>query len=178
MTFINLPGIGNSEATHWHSLWEKQESCFRRFAPGDWDNPELQDWKNALDREVRTSTEPPILVAHSLACLLVAHWAQETENRIAGAFLVAVPDPVGGKFPVQAASFDHVPANALPFPTVLIASRNDPYGSFDYVARRAEQWRAGLIDVGERGHINDASGLGEWLEGRRLLTAFQAGLRR
>jgi predicted alpha/beta hydrolase family esterase len=33
-----------------------------------------------------------------------------------------------------------------------------------------------VIRIGAHGHLNRASRLGEWDEGRRLLTAFVAGL--
>ncbi|MEG9472588.1 MAG: alpha/beta hydrolase [Sphingomonas sanguinis] len=34
-----------------------------------------------------------------------------------------------------------------------------------------------MVEVGALGHINGASGLGSWPEGRRLLTAFRSGTR-
>lgn len=178
MHYINLPGIFNSEPTHWHSFWESEDATFKRFNPADWNNPELEDWKQALERDVQASPQPPILVAHSLSCLLVAHWAQWTETSVAGAFLVAAPDPAGPKFPRQAASFRQAPVTPLPFPAVIVASRNDPYSTYKQSELYAEQWQAGLVDIGEKGHINEDSRLGNWQEGRRLLTAFEAGLRK
>ena len=177
MNYINVPGIGNSGPTHWQSYWEAQEQAFKRFSAPDWDHPVLDDWIEALDREVRNVTAPTILVAHSIGCLLVVHWAKRSRNAIAGAFLVAVPDPAGPNFPQTAASFGHVSETPLRFPVVMIASRNDPYGPFDYVVTRASQWRAPIIDIGSKGHINGASELGAWPRGRQLLTAFAAGTR-
>jgi hypothetical protein len=40
----------------------------------------------------------------------------------------------------------------------------------DYCQRLAEHWRARLVNVGMHGHINAESSLGDWPEGRRLLT--------
>lgn len=173
--FITLPGIGGSNPDHWQSLWEAEELAFRRFAPESWDAPELKDWMAALDAVVSLSTSPPMLVAHSLSCLLVAHWAAHTDRVVAGAFLVSVPDPAGPHFPAKASSFHHVPEETLHFPTLILASSDDPYGDTAYARRRAGQWGATLIELGPLGHINSASGLGAWVQGRQLLSAFAAG---
>src|SRR6202022_5196538 len=91
--------------------------------------------------------------------------------------LVAAPDPDGPVFPAeQAATFRAVPSRALPFPTLVVASSDDPYGSLGYVQRCAADWEAGLVVAGALGHINDASGLGGWPFGAALLTSFRAGL--
>ena len=89
---------------------------------------------------------------------------------------MAVPDPDGPAFPrADACTFLDVPAVPLPFPTLILASSNDPYASLDYAGRRALEWKAGIVEMAALGHINGASGLGSWPEGRRLLTAFQSG---
>jgi len=92
---ITLPGIGGSGEDHWQSLWEKAEPRLMRFQPTSWDEPELNDWVQSLERAIGGCERPPVLVAHSLACLLVAHWAMRSSSRVAGAFLVSVPDPDG-----------------------------------------------------------------------------------
>ena len=174
---IILPGIGGSDRTHWQSLWESEDASLARFRPSDWDRPELADWIAALESAIAQAGAPPVLVAHSLACLLVVHAADRIAGRVRGAFLVAVPDPSVPAFPLEAASFRDVPGLPLPFPAVLVASTDDPYGSLPYARQRAGAWQAGLVDIGARGHINGASGLGGWREGRNLFEAFRAGLR-
>jgi len=72
---IMLPGLGGSGVDHWQSLWERQDPCMRRFQPSSWDRPILTDWIAALERDIARSETPPILIAHSLACQLIAHWA-------------------------------------------------------------------------------------------------------
>ena len=57
----------------------------------------------------------------------------------------------------------------LPFPAVLVGSRNDPYCSFDRAESLAQAWGARFIDAGERGHINAESGLADWPEGHAVL---------
>ena len=174
-----LPGIGGSGEAHWQTLWSRRDPSLLSFQPSSWDEPELDDWIAALDRAVASAARPPVLIAHSLACLLVAHWAARSGARVAGAFLVSVPDPDSPEFPAErAATFRAVPGQALAFPTLVVASSNDPYGSLGYMQRCAADWDAGLVVAGALGHINGASGLGEWPFGAALLTAFRAGLAR
>jgi uncharacterized protein len=143
---VTLPGIGNSNKTHWQTHWELGHPDMQRFAPASWDKPDLTDWIESLDRAVRACATPPLLVAHSLACLLVAHWHLTSSNPIAGAFLVAVPDPLSSVFPVGAAEFADAPEIHFSFPTLIIASSNDRYGALDYVRGRASHWGAGMVD--------------------------------
>ncbi|MBR0829014.1 serine hydrolase family protein [Bradyrhizobium manausense] len=175
---ITLPGIGGSGDAHWQTRWERTEPRFTRFVPASWDQPDLDDWVQALERAVADSDEPPVLVAHSLACLLVAHWAARSSSPVAGAFLVSVPNPDGPAFPSAAASFRSAPSAPLRFASLIVASSDDPYGDLAYIRQHARDWHAGLVTVGALGHINASSGLGDWAQGRGLLEAFCAGLAR
>jgi uncharacterized protein len=175
-TFITLPGIGGSGETHWQTLWERSHSSMTRFQPPDWDRPQLSDWVGALQQAVDAAAPPIILVAHSLSCLLVAHWAAQTASTVAGAFLVAVPDPDAPVFPSAATSFRAVPEGALPFPSIIIASTDDPYSTLEYAQTRAQQWGSRLISIGASGHINASSNLGDWPQGKSLLNDFASSL--
>jgi uncharacterized protein len=173
---IMLPGLGGSGRNHWHSRWESFEPSAIRLAPASWTTPALADWIAALDGACAEAGEPPVLVAHSMACLLVAHWAQARSAVALGAVLVAPPDEASPHYPPEAASFARAPAVALPFPSLVVASADDPYCPLPVARRLAGQWGAGFIEMGALGHLNAASGLGDWPEGWRLLTAFRAGL--
>ncbi|MDK1493814.1 alpha/beta fold hydrolase [Sinorhizobium sp. 7-81] len=173
-TFIILPGIGGSGAAHWQTHWENEDPRMQRFRPTSWDSPELADWISALERSVAAAPTPPVFVAHSLACLLVAHWQQASALPVAGAFLVAVPDPQAAAFPSEAKGFANPPTAALRFPSVIVASADDPYGTPAYARSRARQWQSRFVKIGARGHINGESGLGRWPEGLNLLMAFAA----
>jgi len=173
-TLITLPGIGGSGDNHWETLWELSDPSIRRFQPPDWNRPQLTSWCDALQNAVEAARHPAILIAHSLACLLVAHWAARSRLSIAGVFLVAVPDPDGPVFPVEADSFRAVPGNRLPFQSLIVASEDDPYGSLDYVRRRSEQWGSTMVNIGKCGHINELCNLGAWPAGRSLLENFRA----
>lgn len=175
---ISLPGITGSGPDHWQSRWEALDSRLVRFAPTSWDHPDLTDWQRALSKAVASARMPPVLIAHSLACLLVVHWAMsEGALPVAGAFLVSVPDGSALAFPEEAGSFRNPPSSRLPFPTVILVSADDPFGTPEHAERRALEWGAGLVKLGPMGHINAKSELGDWEEGRLLLTSFLAGIR-
>ena len=174
-----LPGICDSGPKHWQTLWESKIPGCARVAARDWNHPERGEWVSALESTLaQIEPLPVILVAHSLGCLQVVHWAaahgQELQNKrkkrdIRGALLVAPPDPVGGAFPREATGFAPLPEIALPFPSLLVASSDDPFASLDFSRRCAEQWHSQLIEAGPHGHINTDSALGDWPEGRALL---------
>jgi len=176
MRSIVVPGIGGSDETHWQTLWERECSDLRRLVPTSWDQPDFDDWSDSLSRAV--SDEPSLLIAHSLGCLLAVRWAHAHPDRVAGLFLVAAPDPAGPEFPPQATSFTSGLDVHLGVPAVLITSDDDPYCTPQQSARFADTWGIASLSVGRRGHLNSASGLGYWTEGRNLLTSFAAGLNR
>lgn len=139
-----------------------------RIQQRDWDNPIRDEWQLTLEETVARSGTDTVLVAHSLACALVAHWATETKLRIKGALLVAPPDPAGPSFPTQAVGFAPLPLRTLPFASIVVASTNDPYGSIEFAKTAAAAWGSRFVSVGPAGHINASSGLGEWNEGFAL----------
>jgi uncharacterized protein len=163
-----LPGIGGSGPHHWQSLWQALHPAYHRVEMPDWDRPERAAWVRALDGAVSAAASLPVIVAHSLGCLAVAHWAAQG-GRARAALLVAAPDPGGLDFPEVARSFAPVPLVPLGFPSRVIASRNDPYGSFEFAQLCAMAWGGTLTDVGPAGHINADSGLGDWPAGQQLL---------
>lgn len=66
-----------------------------------------------------------------------------------------------------------VPRQRSPCPTLVAASRNDPLGRFDRVAGLARDWGARVVDLGAVGHLNPASGFGDWPMADRLIAELQ-----
>jgi len=171
VSVLVVPGLGGSGAEHWQSRFVRQNPGFRRVEQADWAHPERDAWIAALEAAVRAAPGPVVLVAHSLACTLVARWAQSgSAERVAAAMLVAPTDVEREQgMPPEVRVFAPIPGDPLPFPTVVLASRDDPYCAIDRACGFAARWGADFIDVGDLGHINVASGHGPWPEGERLL---------
>jgi predicted alpha/beta hydrolase family esterase len=163
-----LPGYQNSGPEHWQSRWELAGPAMRRVEQADWDRPELADWVAELDRAVTAEAGPVVLVAHSLGCITVAHWAARYDRPVLGALLVAPADIDTADVP-ELVNFRPVPLAPLPFPATVVASTDDPWCSPERSRAFAAAWGARLEFAGAHGHLNSESGLGDWPFGRRLL---------
>src|SRR2546426_8726659 len=86
-----LPGYGDSGPEHWQSRWEAAGANFRRVLQRDWLMPERAEWLATLEREVAACPAPPVLVAHSLGCALVAHRGMAGGGGVKAPPLVAPP---------------------------------------------------------------------------------------
>lgn len=166
---VLLAGITNSSPEHWQTYWQQLNPDYHKVEQDNWDYPFCSEWVTRLDEAVAEKGQDTILVAHSLACLLVAHWAKQTTHPIRGALLVAVPDPKGVNFPVEAKGFDNPPTEPFKFPSMIIASTDDPYSTLDFSKQCAKQWGSEWHNIGAKGHINSASNLGAWQEGQVFL---------
>ncbi len=169
-----LPGIGNSGTHHWQTLWEQIYPHCQRVIQRDWDRPRCEDWVSVLDAAVTTCHSPPVLVAHSLACLLVAHWASRFAKPIKGALLVAVPDPDSPNFPTEARGFSPLPLLPFAFSSIVVGSADDPFSSLSHAKLCAVAWRSEFVEINRAGHINADSGLGDWKDGHALLQKLMA----
>ena len=165
-----LPGWQNSGPGHWQTLWETRFGDLR-VEQHDWMQPLRGDWITRLEEVVQQQDGPVLLAAHSLGCHLVAAWAavSRSTGKVQGALLVAPPNVAQPDFPPQLHRWAQSVLQALPFSAALVASANDPFGSFEAAAQLAGHWGAALHNIGERGHINAESGLGDWPQGRALL---------
>ena len=174
-----LPGLSNSGPEHWQSLWEHRDPSCRRVQQAEWETPRCADWVTTLDDAVAESAEPVVLVAHSSSCALVAHWARdasaESLQGVRGALLVAPSDPEGPNYPEGATGFAPMPLQRLPFPSIVVASRDDIYVTMERAREYAAAWGSELVDLGDAGHINAASGLGSWPAGYGLLQRLRGG---
>jgi uncharacterized protein len=173
-----LPGWLNSGPGHWQTNWQAAHG-YTRVDQHDWARPLRGDWVARLEDIVlaQEADVPITLVAHSLGCLLVAAWAALSTHthRVKCAFLVAPCDVALEALRPVLTSWKPRTPQTLPFKSLLLASRTDPYCSFERARSLATGWGSALIDCGERGHINAESGLGDWPEGHALLLALQRG---
>jgi predicted alpha/beta hydrolase family esterase len=165
-----LPGYADSEPDHWQSHWERADPACRRVVQDDWLEPRLDDWLATLERYVRGCASPPVLVAHSLACALVAHWAARPSAQAKAALLVAPADVDSSVHtPDEVRGFSPIPLTPLPFPSIVVASTDDPFVSLERAEMFARAWGSRLITLTHAAHVNAAAGYGPWPEGRKLL---------
>ena len=172
-----VPGYTNSGPDHWQSRWESHLSTARRVIQAEWSKPVREDWTATVAAAVNEAEKPVVIVAHSLGVATVVQAVGDFRNRIAGAFLVAPPDVANPSIrPKHLMTFGPYPCDPLPFPSVVIASRNDPYSAFEVAEDNAAAWGSLFIDAGERGHINAESGHGPWPEGSLTFAKFLSQL--
>lgn len=181
-TVLIVPGLGNSAPEHWQSWLEDQVPGARRVRNIDWNTPVLARWATEVRREIDEASGVVWLVAHSYGCLAAVVAAADRPERVAGLLLVAPPDPERfTAFGLRDTWEGHargglgewIPAVPIGVPSLVVASRNDPWSRFDATARWADAWGSLLVDLGEAGHINVESGHGPWPGGLDLLAALR-----
>ena len=166
-----LPGLGGSKPGHWQLRWAERMGNAAIVEQADWFEPELDDWVDTLDQAARLTSRPVVLVAHSLSCIAVAQAGPRLPSNVRGAVLVAPPDielsPVA---PEETFGFRPISRDPLPFPSLLVASNNDPLCSIDRAVEFATCWGSDFYQAGDAGHINVDSGHGPWPEGLLMFT--------
>lgn len=173
-TVLTLPGWQGSGPAHWQSIWEQQLGC-QRVEQHDWMRPLRGDWIARLEDMVQSVPGPLVLCAHSLGCQLVAAWASlsSSVHKVKAALLVAPGDPLQEPLAQLLTTWTAPVMQALPFPSTVVASTNDPYCRFERAGAFASAWGSDLCSLGACGHINAQSGLADWPQGQELLRALR-----
>lgn len=170
-----VPGLEGSGPRHWQRRWEQDMDNARIVELGSWDKPHRNTWINRLNLAIHRAGRPVVIVAHSLGCVLTAWWAKFEQPSwsapVIGAMLVAPPEVDFFPRDERLTAFAPTPADALPFPSLLVASRDDPWMGFETSKGLARRWGSTLVDAGHAGHINADSDLGSWEDGKRLLSS-------
>lgn len=169
-----IPGLGNSGPDHWQTRWREKLSTARTIEQDDWLRPQRDAWIARICDAINAAEKPVVLLAHSLGVIAAAHASQQLPpGKVRGAFLVCPPAAaVLHDLPDIDPAFAPYPQAPLPFPALLVASRNDAYASFAQSEDLALDWGAQIVDAGEAGHINADSGHGPWPEGLMRFAAF------
>lgn len=168
--YFILPGLGNSGPQHWQTWMEEQGDNFRRIQQREWDAPDCTEWLDTVDEAIKEYIlSEVVFIGHSLGCATIAHWARRSGKKIKGALLVAPSDIEAPVYTFPATGFTPVPLGKILFPTIVVTSNNDEWVSPERAAFFANQWGSKLINIGNAGHINAASGYYEWKEGLELL---------
>jgi predicted alpha/beta hydrolase family esterase len=164
-----VPGLHGSKAGHWQRWWQADNSDAHFLEQADWSNPDEASWLDSLEKAVMRRPGC-LLIGHSLGAILSAKLGQRpVAQMVKGALLVAPADiERTSTLHQRSYEFGEMPADRLPFPTVVVASRNDHYMAFDKIAGLAHTWGSRFVDLGNVGHINIESGFGRWVKGYEL----------
>ena len=172
-TVLIVPGLRDDIAQHWQTLFEARLRAQGRpvasVSPMGRVDLDCATKVAAIERVAQSINGAIVIVAHSGGCIMVLHWAQRTRRAVHAALLAVPPDfdrPMPQGYPtlgqLDAAGWLPVPRRPLPFRSIVCASRNDPLAAFARVETLAAAWGSELMDLGEVGHLNPASGYGEW----------------
>ena len=164
-----VPGLRDHVAAHWQTLLEERLPNATAVPRMERDKLSCAAWVAKLDESLAAIDGPVILVAHSAGVMITVHWALRNRRPIAGALLAAPPDfesplPEGYPTPdtLRQNGWLPTPRKRLPFPSIVAASANDPLARYERVEELALAWGGTLVNLGNVGHLNPASGYGEW----------------
>lgn len=176
MNRVFLAGYGNSLDGHWQEGWFKDMPGSHWVQQPDWDYPVMEQWVATFEQLMQSLDGPTLLISHSLGGATLVEWASRHTANIVGAFMVAVPDVLAPNFPDAIRGYNNPPLTPLPFPSMMVASQNDPYASSAQSQMYANVWGSQLVNIGPYGHINKETVGGVWPVGRALLNDFIATL--
>ncbi|MFL6719413.1 MAG: RBBP9/YdeN family alpha/beta hydrolase [Burkholderiaceae bacterium] len=169
-TVLIVPGLREFVPDHWQTLLAATLSNVRSVAPLEHDKLSCAARVGAIDAAIAMIDGPVIVVAHSAGAMIFVHWAAQRDTRqVRGALLAAPADletPMPAGYPTTDVLNNHgwlpIPRAVLPFPSIVAASSNDPLMRLERARDFAKSWGSRFVELGEVGHLNPASGFGEW----------------
>jgi predicted alpha/beta hydrolase family esterase len=180
-TVLIVPGLRDHVDAHWQTLLAARLPRVRTVPPMGREDLDCRARIEAIEREAQAIEGPLVIVAHSGGVVMLAHWALRTRRPVLGALLATPPDferPMPAGYPtvqeLKANGWLPVPRQRLPFASIVAASRNDPLGEYARVADLAGAWGSRLVDLGDVGHLNPASGFGPWPRAEQLIAEVAA----
>ena len=176
-TILIVPGLREHVPDHWQTLLAAKLPRVRSVAPLEHDKLNCAARVDAIDSALAAIEGPVIIVAHSAGAIMVARWATRRATReIQGALLAAPADletPMPAGYPTIDVLNDHgwlpIPRATLPFPSIVAASGNDPLTRLERARDFAEAWGSRFVELGAVGHLNPASGYGEWPQAEEFI---------
>ena len=175
-TVLIVPGLRDAIDAHWQTLLAAELPQVRAVPAMGRATVDCTSRVQAIEDAAQAIDGPIVIVAHSAGCVMVTHWAAQTQRPVLGALLATPPDLTRALPPgyppvdaLQAGGWFPLPRDPLPFPSTVVASRNDPLASFDEVAAMAADWGSRLVDAGEVGHLNPTSGYGPWPDAKTYI---------
>jgi predicted alpha/beta hydrolase family esterase len=182
-TVVLVPGLRGHVEDHWQTRLAASLPGARMVTPLGRTNAGLRARVTLLDHVVEQVAGPVILVAHSAGVLVTAHWAaQYSPTRVVGALLVT-PPTLAAELPPEYPSIAElrahgwlpIPRQPLPFPSIVAASSDDPLANPVRLGSLAASWGSRVHDLGAVGHLNPASGFGDWPGAVELIDQLRDG---
>jgi predicted alpha/beta hydrolase family esterase len=182
-TVVLVPGLRGHVEDHWQTRLAASLPGARMVTPLGRTNAGLRARVTLLDHVVEQVAGPVILVAHSAGVLVTAHWAaQYSPTRVVGALLVT-PPTLAAELPPEYPSIAElrahgwlpIPRQPLPFPSIVAASSDDPLTNPVRLGSLAASWGSRVHDLGAVGHLNPASGFGDWPGAVELIDQLRDG---
>lgn len=129
------------------------------------DDPDPAAWEGELERVLGELGEPPVVVAHSLGCVLWLRHASRSEGRIAERVLLVAP-PAIETVPavVRFSNFepDRERVHGAAAETWIVCSDGDPYNPDGALVTHAEPLGLPADVIPGAGHLNVDAGYGPW----------------
>ena len=181
-TVLIIPGLRDHVTEHWQTILEACLVKVRSVPPVQTNKLNCAQRVAAIQAQLASIEGPVILVAHSAGVLMTVHWAAKHQHAIQGALLVTPPDlniRWPAKYPssdtLRLEGWDPLPNQILPFPSIVVASTNDPLASLAAVMDMAKTWGSQLVNLGEVGHLNPAAGFGPWPQAEQFIHQLDQG---
>jgi predicted alpha/beta hydrolase family esterase len=184
-TVVLVPGLRGHVEDHWQTRLAATLPKARTVSPLGRDNAGLTARVSLLDQIVEDADGPVVIVAHSAGVLVTVHWAATYEGTSVVGALLATPPAFAEELPPEYPSVSQlrhngwlpVPRRPLPFPSILATSTDDALGNPVRLRAMANAWGSREHSLGAVGHLNPASGFGEWTGATSLIEELTAGLR-
>jgi predicted alpha/beta hydrolase family esterase len=168
LSFLILHGLEGSGPAHWQT-WLAEQLRARGEQVSYPDLPEPSDpqpdaWREAVEAELG-DLDKPVVLCHSLACLLWLRLAADAEEPLAASVLLVAPPRLPDLAPVARFEPDGVAAadvRRAAGETLMVCSDNDPYCPPGAVAAYAEPLEIAAHVISGAGHLNPETGYGEW----------------
>ena len=188
-TTLVVPGLYGSGSDHWQTWLQSRVADAQRVEQDDWNVAALDQWAGRVGDAIDRTVGQVWLIAHSFGCLATVFAAVVRADRVAGALLVAPTNPyrfIASGLQVNASALttlssdasdtitDRIPQQTLGFPSILVASSNDPWMRLTAASVWANRWGSQFECIGRAGHINVESGFGPWPHGLDLFERFRA----
>jgi predicted alpha/beta hydrolase family esterase len=162
-SFLILHGLQGSGPGHWQTwLAARLRADGERVAYPDLpdaDAPSQRPWREVLERALE-GLPNPVVVCHSLSCLLWLHHVDAGGAPAERVLLVAPPSEASGVTEIE--PFLPVPLPRLTAGTRLVCSDNDPYCPEGAAGLYGEPLGIAVDLLPGTGHINPETGYGPW----------------